>query len=341
MNQNLYVEMAVRLHAPKSNILPRLLQILADETDIQILLMLPADIPTLTDKLHLTTEILENRLHELYLKGIVLVSRRTSPPTYRTVKEVIHLHDTSVQWKKAPKEFLDLWQQWVETEFLEMSREMETVLKGSKPPTRIIAANIWVEPRSQVMHFDSIKEIVNNARSLAVLPCTCRIKAKKCNHLLEACIVLNKSADYNIERGTGRKIDSQEALEIFRKCEEEGLVHLTGANSQDDPGPLLCNCCPCCCMGLSLIMKGLTSFHDPSRFRADIDKVECNGCGSCHGRCNFGAIGWEDGEGSTAVIHAEKCMGCGLCQSQCSLNAIKMIEFRPKDFIPKTGASIY
>ena len=48
MNQNLYVEMAVRLRAPKSNILPRLLQILADETDIQILLMLPADIPTLT-----------------------------------------------------------------------------------------------------------------------------------------------------------------------------------------------------------------------------------------------------------------------------------------------------
>ena len=49
MNQNLYVEMAVRLRAPKSNILPRLLQILADETDIQILLMLHADIPTLTD----------------------------------------------------------------------------------------------------------------------------------------------------------------------------------------------------------------------------------------------------------------------------------------------------
>jgi MinD superfamily P-loop ATPase len=94
-------------------------------------------------------------------------------------------------------------------------------------------------------------------------------------------------------------------------------------------------------MGLSLIMQGLTSFHDPSRFRADIDKGECNGCGSCHGRCNFGAIGWEDGEGSTAVIHAEKCMGCGLCQSQCSLNAIKMIELRPKDFIPKTGGSIY
>jgi hypothetical protein len=30
-----------------------------------------------------------------------------------------------------------------------------------------------------------------------------------------------------------------------------------------------------------------------------------------------------------------------LCQSQCSLNAIKMIELRSKDFIPKTGASIY
>jgi len=78
-----------------------------------------------------------------------------------------------------------------------------------------------------------------------------------------------------------------------------------------------------------------------SRFRADIDKVECNGCGSCHGRCNFGAIGWEDGEGSTAVIHAEKCNGVRLVPVPMSLNAIKMIEFRPKDFIPKTGASIF
>jgi NAD-dependent dihydropyrimidine dehydrogenase PreA subunit len=337
----IYKELAARLHAPDSGIIPKLLQMLADETDAQILLALPADLPTLTDKIHLPSATIESRLQELYLKGIVFPSRKTSPATYRMAREVLHLHDTSVQWKNAPREFLDLWQQWVETEFTQMSKLLDEQLRGHKPPTRIIAANVWLEPKSEIMHFDSIKEIVNNARSLAVLPCTCRIKAKKCDHLLEACIVLNKSADYNIARGTGRKIDAQEALDIFRKCEEEGLVHLTGANSQDDPGPLICNCCPCCCMGVPLIRQGVKFMHDPSRFCARIDKELCTGCGICHDRCYFGAIAWEEGEGSTCAVIADKCMGCGLCQSKCPVDAIKMIEVRDKDFVPKTGASIY
>ena len=335
-----YEELAARLHMPNSRIIPRLLQMLADETDAQILLALPADVPTLTDTLHQPSAMLEARLHELYLKGIVFPSKKTSPPIYRMAREVLQLHDTSVQWKNAPKEFLDLWQEWIETEFTQMSKQLDEALKGQKPLTRIIAANIWLEPKSEIMNFDSIKEIVSNAKSLAVLPCTCRIKAKKCDHLLEACIVLNKSADYNIERGTGRKIDAQEALDIFRKCEEEGLVHLTGANSQDDPGPLICNCCPCCCMGIPLIQHGL-KLHDPSRFCARIDQELCTGCGVCHDRCYFGAIIWEDGEGSSSAVLVDKCMGCGLCQSKCPVDAIKMIEAREKEFIPKKSASIY
>ncbi len=335
-----YTELAARLHVPDSIIIPKLLQMLADETDAQILLALPADAPTLADKFHLPSSILEARLHELYLKGIVFLSKKTSPATYRMAREVLQLHDTTVQWKNAPGEFRDLWQKWVETEFTEMSKKLDEQLKGTKPFTRIIAANVWLEPKSEILHFDSIKEIVNNAQSLAVLPCTCRIKAKKCYHLLEACIVLNKSADYNIERGTGRKIDADEALDIFRKCEEEGLVHLTGANSQNDPGPLICNCCPCCCMGIPLIQNGL-KLHDPSRFSAHIDEKLCTGCGICRDRCYFGALTWEDGEGSTCVVIADKCMGCGLCVSKCPADAIKMIETRAADFVPKTGASIY
>ncbi len=335
-----YKELAARLHVPDSLIIPRLLEMLVDETDALILLALPATAPVLADKFHLPAATLEARLHEMYLKGIVFPSKKTSPPTYRMAREILQLHDTSVQWKNAPREFLDLWQEWVETEFTQMAKLIDEQLRGHKPLTRIIAANVWLEPKSEIMPFDSIKEIVMNAKSLAVLPCTCRIKAKKCDHLLEACIVLNKSADYNIERGTGRKIDAREALDIFKKCEEEGLVHLTGANSQDDPGPLICNCCPCCCMGIPLIQYGLKS-HDPSRFCAQIDKEVCNGCGICHDRCYFGAMIWEDGEESTSAVITEKCMGCGLCESKCPVDAIKMIAVRDKDFVPKTGASIY
>ena len=109
-----YKELAARLHVPDSLIIPRLLEILVDKTDARILLALPADVPTLTDKFHLPAATLEAKLHEMYLKGIVFPSKKTSPPTYRMAREILQLHDTSVQWKKAPKEFLDLWskKQW-------------------------------------------------------------------------------------------------------------------------------------------------------------------------------------------------------------------------------------
>ena len=335
-----YEELAVRVKAPKSKIIQRLFQILADETDARILLALPAKIPDLVDQLGLSAEKLEDSLHELYLKGVVYPSKKTTPVTYRTATDVIHLHDTSVQWKEAPREFLGLWQEWVDTEFVQLTKHMAKMLEGKKPISRIIAANIWVEPHSNVLHFDSLKEIVNKARSLAVMPCTCRLRTGKCDYPLEVCVVLNNSADYNIRRGTGRKIDAEEALEIFKQCEDLGLVHLTGANAQDEPGPLICNCCPCCCMGLPLMMQGLT-LNDPSRFCARIDPGLCSGCGICHERCYFNAITWKDKEGGASVVDPEKCMGCGLCQVKCPEEVIEMIESRPKDFVPKKGVSIY
>jgi NAD-dependent dihydropyrimidine dehydrogenase PreA subunit len=331
-----YKELAGRVGVPESKYLPGIFAMLADETDARILLALPGMIPALSESLELPEELLERKLHEQYLKGVVFFSRKTSPPTYRMSKSVLHLHDTTVQWKEAPSEFLALWQEWVETECVDVLKGMREKRKGGKPGTRIISANIWIKPESQVMPFDSLKELVYNARSLAVMPCTCRIKAKKCDHLLEACIVLNNSADYNIERGTGRKIDAAEAMEIFRKCEEEGLVHLGAANAQDDPGPLLCNCCPCCCMGMPSLLQGQAT-NDPSRFRAEIDQDLCTGCGICQERCYFHAIAWTEAEGSACVVDAGKCIGCGLCPVKCPVGAIRMVEARPKDFVPETS----
>lgn len=336
MSMTVYEELAARLHAPESKIIPKVLAILADETDAQILLALPANSVALAEKFPLSPENIEARLHELYHRGVVFPSPKTTPPTYRMGKEAMHLHDTTIQWKEAPMELLDLWQEWGETEYVELSFKQDKELAGGKPSTRIIAANVWLHPNSQIMPFDSIKEIITNAKSLAVLPCTCRRKARKCNHLLEACIVLNKSADYNIQRGTGRKIDVEEALEIFRKCEKEGLVHFTGGNAQDDPGPLICNCCPCCCILIPTIKRGL-KLHDPSRFTARIDGELCTGCGICRDRCHFEAITWETEEENTCTVVAEKCMGCGLCESACPVAAITMIETRDTDFIPKTN----
>jgi len=335
---SLYKELAARLKADESKIIPRVLQILADETDAKILLALPANAPDLSVKFELPVREIESRLHELYLRGVAFPSKKTSPPIYRfAIISAIHLHDMTVQWKKAPQEFLDLWQEWIETEHREEAEKLYT--KDKKPPNRLLPANISIESTKSVMHFENVKEMVDKASTLAVLTCCCRLKARKCDHPLEVCISLNKAADYNIERGTGRKIDAKEAMEIFRKCEEEGLVHFTVQNSQDEPVSLLCNCCPCCCVALPLLIRGIP-LVDPSRFRSEIDPEKCDGCGICRDRCYFGAIQWNEKEDVPVVLN-EKCMGCGLCRVKCPADAITMVEARGTDFIPKIGPSLY
>ena len=51
-------------------------------------------------------------------------------------------------------------------------------------------------------------------KTLAVTKCTCRLTAHKCDRPLEACLQVNRAAQYSIDRGTGREVSKEEALKI-------------------------------------------------------------------------------------------------------------------------------
>ena len=325
-----YEELASRVGLVDSKIGPRLFQMLADETDAQILLSLPATVPDLAGKLDLSTQQAEAKIQELFLKGLVFPSYKTSPPTYRMCRDMVQFHDASILWKEASQKFLDLWQEFMETEWPEFARKISEIMP--KPYTRVIPVDVSVEAKTHILDFESVSEVVKNAKTLAVTKCTCRLTARKCDRPLETCIQVNNAAAYALARGTGRKIDVKEALDILKKAEEEGLIHVTVNRHKVDH--FICNCCPCCCQTMPVLIKGGIHVVDPSRFRADIDRDLCTGCGTCHERCYFGAISWEDGEGSVSLADAEKCMGCGLCAVTCPEDAIGLIEARPEEFVP-------
>ena len=93
---SIYQELASRIHAGDSEIIPRLFEMLADETDAQILLALPAGIEELSDKFGISVKEAGDRIHELYLRGVVFPNKWTSPTTYRMAKDVLPLHDVSI-----------------------------------------------------------------------------------------------------------------------------------------------------------------------------------------------------------------------------------------------------
>ena len=100
----------------------------------------------------------------------------------------------------------------------------------------------------------------------------------------EVCMSLGDLADLYTKEGWGRKISQEEAFEIARKSEEEGLVLMPG--NEQEPAFMYA-----CCGMLSMI-KNLTSPAEivASNYYAQVDTELCKGCGICVKRRQMEAV---------------------------------------------------
>lgn len=325
-----YEQLAEKIHLGHSQRVAKLFQLIAEPLEAQIMLAMPGQPQAIADKLGLEAQAVQTAIDALFIKGLVFPSAKTSPPTYRMTRDIIQFHDASILWPQASQEFLDAWRDYMDTEWLELARDNAHLLP--KPFSRVIPVGVSIPARQQVLDFESIDHIITNAKTLAVTKCTCRLTMHNCDRPLDNCLQVNRAAEYNLARGTGRQVSKEEALAICRQAEEQGLIHVTINSSE--VSHFICNCCPCCCQTMPVLIKHGTKVIDPSRFRAEIDPEACTGCGLCHERCYFGAISWSDGEGSASQVDAEKCLGCGLCMVTCPAEAIDLAEARARDFVP-------
>jgi ferredoxin len=324
-----YLELAKRIGLGQSEKIPELFQIIADPAEAELLLALPGDAPTLAGKIGRPEHEITEMLDTLFVKGLVFPSFKTDPPTYRMCRDIVQFHDATILWPTAPQKYLDLWQEFMETEWPEVAVTLNQVMP--RPFTRVIPVGITVPAKTHVLAFEDVREIIEKSHSLAVTKCTCRLTAHKCDKPLETCLQINRAADYSLARGTGRELTKEQALELVRRCEEEGLIHVVMNKQSVDH--FICNCCSCCCQTMPILIEHNISVIEPSRFAAEVDPELCTACETCVERCFFGAITMEGEE--TARIDAEKCMGCGLCQVTCPSEAISLIEVRDKDYVPE------
>ncbi len=329
--ETLYQKLAEAVGAGDSKYIPGIFETLADEKEAKVLLAAapPATIQEIAQKTGLKEKEVEAMVDPLFKKGLLFKSKKADGIRYYRVRSVLQMHDSTAVIAKPPKEMLPRWKAFMDKEFDEYSRKIEQLLPS--PVIRVIPVNVSVQNETQILAFDDVKSIIAEARNLAVTPCSCRAIDGECGKPLEVCVQIDKAADYSIERGTGRKLEKEEALQMMKMCEEEGLIHVTG--NKRTLGHVICNCCSDCCLNWPSVRTGLGKFVVPSRFRAKVDSENCTGCESCLERCYFEAISME-GEGDTAAINAEKCMGCGLCLVTCPTEAITLEEVRPAEFVP-------
>lgn len=323
---DVYSEVAIRLYR-ESPTLVDLLRKLMTPREARMLLALPAMPAELSAKFGLKEEIINKKLQEFQERGLVV-------PSKGQLKFAVHigqLHDATLSSaeKWVDTELLDLWREFYEKDWFTAMGEWPNNLP--RPIVRVIPAWQAIElsyqiTPSDVLPQENIRELIKNATTIAIVPCTCRRSMRRCHAPLDNCMQFNSGAEYSISRGAGRKISVNEAIAISDKAEEVGLVH-----TWHFPHSFLniCNCCKDCCQlfDSGIYYGTLDKVMEKARFRAEIDEDICIGCGECVDRCYFGAIemveAGPDGK-LKAVLNPEKCFGCGLCVVSCIAEAIKM-----------------
>lgn len=162
-------------------------------------------------------------------------------------------------------------------------------------PMRTIPIESAIDGETRRASYEEISGYLNSAFRFSVSDCSCRtsreVMGEGCGHLKDdMCIQLDNAADYYIQSGKGREITREEAFEIIKKAEENGLMH----NIPNVEGPghthAICNCCGCGCFAV----RNANMWRNPdfikSNYLAVVDIDKCVACGACVENCPTNAL---------------------------------------------------
>ena len=263
---------------------------------------------------------LKKILDKMVSKGSIHFKKVEGERHYANAHLIIGMFE--YQLDKLTKEFLEDFAQYAKEGF-----GME-LFGNEVPQFRTIPVEESVTPEHQLPTYEELRKVVENAQGpITVQKCICRQAHEligdlcKATSRQETCMVFGDMAQVYLDEGWGRAVSKEEALELLRKNEEEGLV-LQADNAQQTE--FICSCCGCCCGVLSSLKEfpNVAQFLKP-RYYAEIDPELCVGCGTCIDRCQLDAI---KSRKEISKVNIKRCIGCGNCVAVCPEEAIKLIK---------------
>jgi Pyruvate/2-oxoacid:ferredoxin oxidoreductase delta subunit len=190
---------------------------------------------------------------------------------------------------------------------------------------RVVPVNIHIDAQHQVRPYEDLRRTLENAKSFQLMDCICKkergLLGEPCKHPMEVCMAFSNHEGAFDKYPLGRVMSKEEALEVVKKADEEGLVHMT-YNLQNDQ-MFVCNCCSCCCG----VIRAMMLYNAPhvmakSNYHAAINQETCAACGVCADeRCPVKAIAEKDGG---YEVQQDRCIGCGVCASTCPTDSISL-----------------
>ncbi|MFL0266958.1 FAD-dependent oxidoreductase [Candidatus Clostridium radicumherbarum] len=183
--------------------------------------------------------------------------------------------------------------------FEEYTRKLGALMAGNIPVglgvMRVIPVQSAIDGDTRKASYEEIEYILNNNDRFAVTDCACRasmrILGQGCGHRVEdICLRLGPVADYYIRTGRGKEVTKEEAFNICKQAEKEGLMHQIPNLSGPGNALAICNCCGCSCFGL----RNTNLYRNPdwsrSNYISQVDTDKCVACGECVENCPSNAL---------------------------------------------------
>lgn len=160
---------------------------------------------------------------------------------------------------------------------------------------RVIPVEEAINGESHAADYEEVSSYIEKAWRLCVSDCTCRrsrrLMGEGCGHLeQDMCIQLDEGADYFIRTGVGREITKEEAYEILKRAEENGLVHEIQNLDGEGKTVAICNCCTCSCFSLRVGKYYMSPDFNRSNYVSRVDVDKCTACGQCVENCQVNAL---------------------------------------------------
>ncbi len=160
---------------------------------------------------------------------------------------------------------------------------------------RVMPVMSAIENNSKTASYDEVRTLIEKASAISVGPCSCRrsrrLIGEGCGHLEDdMCMYLNDNAINYSRLGTHRLITKEEAYEILKRAEDNGLVHEINQTPGFEDTTAICNCCGCSCYALRIANYFRSAKSIQSNFLAKVDKNKCVACGQCVENCQTNAL---------------------------------------------------
>ncbi len=226
---------------------------------------------------------------ELAMAGVCFVNEKDGVDKYWYDTWVPGIMEMMVNNKENVKRFPQIAES-----FEAYGRENGPRSIGSFPPgtglMRVIPIEKAIDGETRKASYEEISKYLNENTIFSVSDCSCRTAREAmgegCGHLKEdMCIQMGHAAEYYIRTKRGREITREEAFEIIKRAEENGLMHQIPNLDGSGKTHAICNCCGCSCLALRTAEMYKNVDMSRSNYVAHVDAEKCVACGECVENC--------------------------------------------------------